>query len=74
MAWVRRTARRLPRVPSLAYVHIPVPQFMAAWNGGPTLGSKQEDVACPLVETGLFDAARRAPTFVVLVCAANLVV
>lgn len=33
--WVRDTAAGLPHVPtSLAFIHIPLPQFMGVWVGG----------------------------------------
>lgn len=61
VAWVREQAARLPRVPSLALVHIPLPQFLAAWNrGGPVNGSRPEAVGCPGVDSGLFEVLRCA--------------
>ena len=33
-------------------------QFMGVWNACPTNGSKQEDVACPSLDTGLFAACQ----------------
>lgn len=58
--WVLERAAALPRVPSLAFVHIPLPQFRELWNSQPTLGSKGEAVACPLRDTGVFEAFRQA--------------
>jgi hypothetical protein len=34
-------------LPSLAFIHIPLPQFMYAWLQGPANGSKTEYVGCP---------------------------
>ncbi len=56
--WMQRVAAGLPRVPSLAFIHIPVPQFLGVWNEQPTLGSKAEGVNCPLIDTGVFQAFR----------------
>lgn len=101
LSWVREACGRIPDVPSLAFVHIPVPQvcvegvvgfggveggergpqlhcgcrhrhlpatyllpsyvqFMEVWVACPTVGRKQEDVACSARDTGLFDLARWA--------------
>jgi hypothetical protein len=60
MQWVLETAARLPRVPSIAFIHIPVPQFMNLWNEQPTNGSKSESVNCPLADTGVFELLRYA--------------
>lgn len=58
-AWAAAQAALLPAVPtSLAFIHIPLPQFMAAWSAGPTNGSMGEEVACPLVDTGVFHTLR----------------
>lgn len=58
--WVRQQAARLPRVPSLAFVHIPLPQHMLAWERGAVNGTKGEMVGCPGVDTGFFELARWA--------------
>lgn len=69
VAWVREQAARLPRVPSLAMVHIPPPQFLTAWNRGPANGSRAEPVGCPGVDSGLFEALRCAVNAAVLALA-----
>ena len=57
--WVRQQAASLPRVPSLAFVHIPIPQFSEAWSSGaPANGTKGEDTGCPLADSGLFAMAK----------------
>lgn len=56
--WLRRSATQLPRVPSLAFVHIPLPQFKDAWNRSPANGTKAELVGCPQVDSGLFEVLR----------------
>lgn len=118
LAWLNATSAGLPPVPSLAFVHIPIPQvgggcqrrmrgrcihsclkrrvlqpclprrcllllghawynvaiatcctsvllpdppqFKEAWYDAPTVGRKEEDVACSVRDTGLFNLARRA--------------
>ncbi|CAL8463973.1 g3508 [Coccomyxa elongata] len=56
--WMNGTLVRLPRVPSLAFVHVPVPEFMEVWNRGAARGSKHEPVNCPMSDTGLFKALK----------------
>lgn len=58
--WFRQTAARLPAVPTAAaFVHIPVPEFINAWNRGSNVqGRKGESVCCPSCNSGLFDALR----------------
>lgn len=58
--WVAEVAAALPRVPSLAFIHIPLPQFRELWNSQPTRGAKGEAVACPLRDTGVYEAFRQA--------------
>lgn len=50
--WMNRTLAQLPAVPSLAFVHVPVPEFMRLWNAGAARGSKHEDVNCPMHDSG----------------------
>lgn len=57
--WMNRTAQQLPKVPSLAFVHVPVPEFMELWNRGLAKGSKHESVNCPVHDSGLFQAAKQ---------------
>ncbi|KAK9918079.1 hypothetical protein WJX75_001042 [Coccomyxa subellipsoidea] len=56
--WMNRTLAALPKVPSLAFVHVPVPEFMDVWNRGLARGSKHEPVNCPMSDTGLFAALK----------------
>lgn len=68
--WVNDTARKLGHessspVPSLMYVHIPVPEFNQLWDSKSSSsseikGRKEEDVSCPLFNTGLFKVAKEA--------------
>ncbi len=57
--WVRSTAAHLPRVPSLAFIHIPVPQLVDLYNHFPTVGQKNEGVTCPeAADPGVFAALK----------------
>jgi hypothetical protein len=47
VAWLAQQAPHLAAAPSLAVVHIPVPEFMAAWSAGAANGSRTEHVSCP---------------------------
>jgi len=58
VAWVRQQAAALPRVPSLAFIHIPLPQHFLAWNHGAVNGSKGELVGCPGMDSGFFELAK----------------
>ncbi|KAK9806513.1 hypothetical protein WJX73_005719 [Symbiochloris irregularis] len=49
---------KLADVPALAFVHIPPPEFMAAWNSGDVRGSKSEPVNCPSGDSGLLQALK----------------
>ncbi|KAI3429468.1 hypothetical protein D9Q98_005560 [Chlorella vulgaris] len=60
LQWLNATTQRLPPAPGLAFVHIPLPQFRNAWHDGPTVGSKLEDIACSVRDTGLLQLARQA--------------
>ncbi|MCU6707772.1 metallophosphoesterase family protein [Paenibacillus sp. J5C_2022] len=44
------------RVPSLAFFHIPLPEYDEVWSKGQCFGHKLENVCCPKVNTGLFAA------------------
>ncbi|PRW60250.1 ser thr phosphatase family [Chlorella sorokiniana] len=59
LAWLDETSAGLPRLPSLVFVHIPIPQFNDAWYDAPTVGRKEEDVACSARDTGLFSLAKQ---------------
>lgn len=60
--WYERTSRSLPRledgtpVPSLAFFHIPFPEYNEVWDTRECFGHKYEDVCCPKVNSGLFAA------------------
>lgn len=55
---MQERAAALPRVPSLAFIHIPLQQHLEVWNTQPTNGTKGKSVACSLVDTGVFKAFR----------------
>lgn len=56
--WYRREALRQRQrhgaLPSLAFFHIPVPEFREAWESGQAAGIRQEAVCCPRLNSGLF--------------------
>ncbi|MCR8629666.1 metallophosphoesterase family protein [Paenibacillus radicis (ex Xue et al. 2023)] len=43
-------------VPSLAFFHIPVPEYEEMWNKETCFGVKEEGVGCPKVNSGFFTA------------------
>ncbi len=47
LAYAQEQVAWLGRAPSLAFIHIPVPEFMYAWLWGACNGSKEETVGCP---------------------------
>ena len=55
---MRRQAAALPRAPSLAFVHIPVPEFAQAWGSAGANGTKGEPTGCPVADSGFFAAAK----------------
>ena len=67
--WMNQTLARLPRVPSLAFVHVPVPEFMRLWNAGAARGSKHEPVNCPMHDTGAPRLCPAAPLSAHAACA-----
>jgi len=51
---LREQYREIPH--SMAFFHIPLPEFMDVWNDQPVFGEKYEDVCCPLFDHGtVFD-------------------
>ena len=42
--------------PSLAFFHIPLPEFHEAFSAGHVVGYKNEDVCCPKLNSGMFVA------------------
>lgn len=59
--WYKMTSEKIQRdyddiIPSIAFVHIPLPEMMNLWNEETTFGYKGEDIACSVNNTGLFKA------------------
>jgi len=54
--WFRRTAQCNAPPLSLAFLHIPFPEYNDVWNYRTCYGSKYEAVGCPKVNSGLFSA------------------
>lgn len=57
---MRQHSKHAAGVPAMAYVHIPLPEFMAVWNSGVTFGRKQERVCCAVQSGCLFDGLKTA--------------
>jgi len=43
----------------LGFFHIPVPEYMDLYNDYEFYGHRNEDVSCPLINTGFFDALKK---------------
>ncbi|QUW21511.1 metallophosphoesterase family protein [Sporosarcina sp. Marseille-Q4063] len=43
-------------LPSLAFFHIPIPEYNDVWQYGSVTGTKREDVSSPKINSGLFTA------------------
>ena len=62
--WYREQSSKLTQsnnglpFPALAFFHIPLPEYTAAWNNklNPPIGVKNEDVCSPEINTGMFAA------------------
>ncbi|BBI36360.1 metallophosphoesterase family protein [Cohnella abietis] len=59
--WYTEQSRKLSEhnggpLSSLAFFHIPIPEYEAAWNGDQVIGTKEEEVECPKINSGLFAA------------------
>eukprot|EP00892_Ulva_mutabilis_P003758 jgi/Ulvmu1/1754/UM117_0031.1 len=55
--WLQRQAKSLVPAPvSAAFVHIPVPEFVHAWNSGSAVGMKGEASCCPSCNSGAYGA------------------
>lgn len=55
--WYLRVSKGLPNIPELAFVHIPLPEFMDVWNVEPCHGDlKDGGICCSSVNTGLYSA------------------
>ena len=58
--WLKRAARVVPPAQAAAaFVHIPLPEFVRAWNrGGHVVGQKGELTCCPSCNSGTLAALR----------------
>jgi hypothetical protein len=60
--WYRETSAKLTRknsgtpFPALAFFHIPIPEYNAITSFASTVGEKNEDVCCPNINSGIYDA------------------
>jgi 3',5'-cyclic AMP phosphodiesterase CpdA len=55
VCWYRSLAEA-ERGPALAFFHIPLPEYETAWAEGDRLGSRDEEICCPRINSGLFAA------------------
>lgn len=51
-----RTNRHSDPLPSLAFFHIPLPEYKEVWELADCIGSKHENVCSPMVNSGFFSA------------------
>jgi len=51
-----QTASNIPKIPSFVFFHIPLPEYNDAWESTNKIGSKNEKVCCPEVNSHFFDA------------------
>ncbi len=59
VAWYREEGEaRGKKVPSLAFFHIPLREFVEVWESGACRGVRHEDICCPKLNSGLFCALR----------------
>ncbi|MBN2640053.1 MAG: metallophosphoesterase family protein [Victivallales bacterium] len=62
IAWFRQQVELLTKknngkaIPSMAFFHIPFPEFDTAAKTGKVIGTKKENVCCPKVNSGMFVA------------------
>lgn len=62
IGWYKEQSARLTKqnndvpLPSLAFFHIPVPEYNEVWNEHTCYGQKHEGVASPKINSGLFTA------------------
>lgn len=74
--WYRTLSRSLTRqnggrpVPSMAFFHIPLPEFETAFCKRDTwaIGARMESVCCPRYNSGMFDAMRQEGDVVGIFC------
>ena len=75
VVWLQQVLLRLPPAPmAAAFVHIPLPEFIRAWNRGSQVqGAKGELTCCPSCNSGVARLLQCAPTHIAShVCARYL--
>jgi len=55
-------------LPALAFFHIPLPEYNDVWNTNTCIGSKQEVVCCPKINSGFFSAMLQAGDVMATFC------
>jgi hypothetical protein len=60
-AWITRhqirwfeSINRRSALPSLVFLHIPLPEFLSAWEKGASVGQKNETICAPELNSGFF--------------------
>ncbi|NLN92223.1 MAG: metallophosphoesterase family protein [Candidatus Hydrogenedens sp.] len=64
----RREAAGGVVLPSLAFFHIPLPEFRQAWDSGNAIGVKQEEICDSPVNSGLFDVMKETGDVLGIFC------
>lgn len=54
--WFASEAEKNQGLPSLAFFHIPVPEYHEVWARGQVTGTKNEQICSPKINTGLYAA------------------
>lgn len=54
--WFAEEAKQYRGIPSLAFFHIPLPEYRDVWSHGKVMGIKREEICAPKVNSGLFSA------------------
>lgn len=54
--WFLEEAGKNKGIPSLAFFHIPLPEYHEVWFRGKVTGTKNEQICSPKINTGLFSA------------------
>lgn len=76
IAWYRAESQRLTGenggrpLPSLAFFHIPLPEFETAFCKPDTwtIGARMEEVCCPRLNSGMFDAMKKGGDVMGIFC------
>ncbi len=64
LAWYDKQSKKIKAkhgkdVHHLAFIHIPIPEYMEIFNGNEYSGEMNEGIGCPFVNTGFFDHVKK---------------